>query len=343
LNISREVLQQSKVLKVIRKNLVKKCLELFTEIAEDKDNFKTFYEQFSKNIKLGIHEDSTNRKKLAEFLRYSTSTSGDDVSSLQEYVSRMKDNQSDIYYITGESKDIVASYSFVERIKKRGFEVIYMVDPIDEYCVQQLKEFDGKKLVSITREGLELPETEDEKKKFEAQKVEFEDLCKVIKDILDKKVQKVVVSNRLEASPCCIVTSEHGWSANMERIMKSQALRDSSTMSYMAGKKSLEINPSHPIIKALKERVAADKDDKTVRDLTVLLYETSLLTSGFSLESPDTHANRIFRMIRLGLDIDDEEVAEETPTDAPTVTAEESHMEENRLKSSNKPLILLYC
>jgi molecular chaperone HtpG len=329
LNISRETLQQSKVLKVIRKNLVKKSMELFCEIAEDKDNFKKFYEQFAKNIKLGIHEDSTNRKKLAEFLRYSTSSSGEDVSSLQEYVSRMKENQNAIYYITGESKDAVANSSFVERVEKRGFEVIYMVDPIDEYCVQQLKEFDGKKLVSVTREGLELPESEDEKKKFEAEKVEFEDLCKVIKDILDKKVQKVSVSNRLESSPCCIVTSEYGWSANMERIMKAQALRDSSTMGYMASKKSLEINPAHSIIKALKERVAKDKDDKTVRDLTVLLYETSLLTSGFSLEEPGSHASRIFRMIKLGLDIEDGDEAS-TSVDVPKV--EGAHEDESRME-----------
>jgi len=331
LNISRETLQQSKVLKVIRKNLVKKCMELFNEIAEDKDNFKKFYEQFSKNIKLGIHEDSTNRKKLAEFLRYSTSSSGEDVSSLQEYVSRMKENQTAIYYITGESKDSVANSSFVERVEKRGFEVIYMVDPIDEYCVQQLKEFDGKKLVSVTREGLELPESEEEKKKFEAEKVEFEDLCKVIKDILDKKVQKVSVSNRLESSPCCIVTSEYGWSANMERIMKAQALRDSSTMGYMASKKSLEINPAHSIIKALKERVAADKDDKTVRDLTVLLYETSLLTSGFSLEEPGSHASRIFRMIKLGLDIDEGDEAS-TSVDAEVPKVEGAHEDESRME-----------
>jgi len=333
LNISREMLQQSKVLKVIRKNLVKKCLELFNEIAEDKDNFKKFYEQFSKNIKLGIHEDSTNRKKLAEFLRYQTSSSGDDTTSLQEYVSRMKENQNAIYYITGESKEVVDNSAFVERVKKRGFEVIYMVDPIDEYCVQQLKEFDGKKLVSVTREGLELPETEEEKKKFEADKVEYEDLCKVIKDILDKKVQKVSISNRLESSPCCIVTSEYGWSANMERIMKAQALRDSSTMGYMASKKSLEINPDHSIIKALKERVKKDKDDKTVRDLVVLLFETSLLTSGFSLEEPGSHASRIYRMIKLGLDIDetgDEEAA--TSSEAADVKIEGAEEDASRME-----------
>jgi len=306
LNISREMLQQSKILKVIRKNLVKKCLELLDEIAEDKDNFKKFYEQFGKNIKLGIHEDSTNRKKLAEFIRYASSST-EEPTSFKDYVSRMKENQTQIYYITGESKESVANSAFVERVRSRGFEVLYMTDPIDEYCVQQLKEYDGKKLVSVTKEGLELPESEDEKKKFEEDKVAFENLCKVIKDILEKKVEKVVVSNRLVSSPCCIVTSEYGWSANMERIMKAQALRDSSTMGYMAAKKHLEINPDHPIMKTLRDRVEADKNDKTVKDLVVLLFETALLSSGFTLEEPQSHATRIYRMIKLGLDLGDDE------------------------------------
>lgn len=310
LNISREMLQQSKILKVIRKNLVKKCLELFDEIAEDKDNFKKFYEQFSKNIKLGIHEDSTNRKKLSEFLRFYTSASSEEMTSLKDYVSRMKENQKQIYFITGESREAVASSAFVERVKRRGFEVVYMTDPIDEYCVQQLKEYDGNKLVSVTKEGLELPESEEEKKKFEEDKVKFENLCKVMKDILEKKVEKVAVSNRLVSSPCCIVTSEYGWSANMERIMKAQALRDSSTMGYMAAKKHLEINPDHSVIKALRERVEADKNDKTVKDLVVLLFETALLSSGFSLDDPQLHASRIYRMIKLGLDITEDEEEE---------------------------------
>merc|ERR1711971_579763 len=224
LNISREMLQQNKILKVIRKNIVKKVMELIEEICEDKDNFKKFYEQFSKNMKLGIHEDSTNRKKISDILRYHTSASGDDLCSLGDYVSRMKENQKQIYYITGESKETVANSAFVERVKKRGFEVIYMTEPIDEYVVQQLKEYDGKTLVSVTKEGLELPEDEDEKKRREELKAQFEGLCKVVKDILDKKVEKVIVSNRLVSSPCCIVTSQYGWTANMERIMKAQAL-----------------------------------------------------------------------------------------------------------------------
>merc|ERR1712071_502852 len=307
LNISREMLQQNKILKVIRKNIVKKVTDLIEEINEDKDNFKKFYEQFGKNLKLGIHEDSTNRKKLAGYLRFFSSASGDEMCSLSDYVSRMKENQKDIYYITGESKEVVASSSFVERLKKRGFEVIYMTEPIDEYVVQQLKEFDGKNLVSVTKEGLELPEDEEEKKKREEDVKKFEPLCKVMKDILDKKVEKVVVSSRLVSSPCCIVTSQYGWTANMERIMKAQALRDTSTMGYMAAKKHLEINPDHAIIDNLRIRAEADKNDKSVKDLVMLLFETSLLSSGFSLEDPQVHAVRIHRMIKLGLGIDEDE------------------------------------
>lgn len=308
LNISRETLQQNKILKVIRKNLVKKCLDMFEELAEDKEMYKKFYEQFSKNMKLGIHEDSTNRKKLADLLRFYTSASGDEQCSLKDYVSRMKENQKSIYFITGESRETVAASAFVERVKSRGYEVIYMVEPIDEYCVQQLKEYDGKTLVSVTKEGLELPEDEEEKKKREDDKKKFEGLCKVIKDILDKKVEKVVVSNRLVSSPCCIVTSQYGWTANMERIMKAQALRDSSTMGYMAAKKHLEINPDHPIIDQLRVKADQDKNDKSVKDLVMLLFETALLCSGFSLEDPQSHSSRIYRMIKLGLGIDEEDI-----------------------------------
>jgi len=322
LNISREMLQQNKILKVIRKNLVKKVLELIEELSEDKDNFKKFYEQFSKNLKLGIHEDSTNRKKLAGYLRYYTSASGDELCSLGDYVSRMKENQKDIYYITGESKEVVAASAFVERLKKRGLEVVYMTEPIDEYVVQQLKEFDGKNLVSVTKEGLELPEDEEEKKKREADKEKFEPLCKVMKDILDKKVEKVVVSSRLVSSPCCIVTSQYGWTANMERIMKAQALRDTSTMGYMAAKKHLEINPDHSIVENLRQRAEADKNDKSVKDLVLLLFETALLSSGFSLEDPAVHAKRIHRMIKLGLGIDEEDDAAE----AADAAADDSEM-----------------
>merc|ERR1711970_862952 len=335
LNISRETLQQNKILKVIKKNVVKKVLEQIEDTTEDAEAYKKFYESFSKNLKLGIHEDSTNRKKLSDFLRYHTSASGEDVSSLKDYVSRMPEKQKQIYYITGESKEAVKNSAFVERVKKSGLEVIYMTDPIDEYCVQQLKEYDGKTLVSVTKEGLELPEDEEEKKAFEEKKTQYEGLCKVMKDILDKKVEKVTVSNRLVSSPCCIVTSTYGWSANMERIMKAQALRDTSTMGYMAAKKQMEINPEHPIVETLRQKADVDKNDKAVKDLVILLYETALLSSGFTREDPQTHANRIYRMIKLGLGIDDDDSAvddlnKEIEEDMPVLEGDDdtSRMEE---------------
>ena len=245
LNISRETLQQNRILKVIKKNVVKKCLEMFAEIAENQEDYKKFYEQYSKNLKLGIHEDTTNRKKLADLLRFYTSKSGEDLISFKDYIARMKEGQKDIFYITGESRAAVAQSPFIESLKKKGYEVLYLVDPIDEYMVQQMKDYDDKKLKSVTKEGLDMDETEDEKKKREEEKAKFESLCKLMKDILGDKVEKVVLGTRIDESPCVLVTSEYGWSANMERIMKAQALRDSSTSSYMVSKKTLELNPAH--------------------------------------------------------------------------------------------------
>merc|ERR1711979_81628 len=304
LNISRETLQQNKILRVIKKNLVKKCLEMFAEIAEKKDDYKKFYEQFAKCLKLGVHEDSTNRTKVAELMRFHTSKSGDEQISLKEYVDRMKEGQNDIYYITGESITAVSSSPFLESLRKKGLEVMYMVDPIDEYAVQQLKEFDGKKLKSTTKEGLDV-EDEDEKKKLEELKAEFEPLTKLMKEVLGDKVEKVIVSGRMADSPCVLTTSEYGWSANMERIMKAQALRDNSMTSYMVSKKTMEVNPKHSIMTELKKKADVDTSDKTVKDLIWLMYETALLTSGFNLEDSSQFATRIHRMIKIGLSIDE--------------------------------------
>ena len=337
LNISRESLQQNKILKAIKKSITKKCIELFGQIAENAEDFKKFYEQFSKNIKLGIHEDATNRTKLAELLRYYSSKSGDEMVSFKQYIERMQPKQKYIYYITGESKSVVAASPFIEKLKEKGIEVLYLTDPIDEYCIQQLKDFDGKQLKCCSKEGLDLEDTDEEKKAFEELKTQYEPVCKKIKEILDNKVEKVVVGERLDESPCVLVTSEFGWTANMERIMKAQALRDNSMTSYMISKKTLEINPKHGIIKELKTQLEKDQNSSNIKDTVWLLYDTSLLNSGFSIEDPNAFAKRTYKMILFGLQDDSlpetETKKEEKPAEATTAPASTGDAE----KKEDKP------
>merc|ERR1719198_1497031 len=323
LNISRETLQQNKILKVINKNLVKKSIEMFNEIAENEENYKKFYEQFSKNLKLGIHEDNKNRKRLAELLRYPSTKSGADMTSLKEYINRMKDKQEVIYYITGENKTTLQNSPFLETLKKRDLEVLFMCDAIDEHAIQQLKEYEGKKLMDVSKEGLDLSLSEDEKKTFEA-------LCKKMKEILGESVEEVMVGERMVNSPASLVTTEYGWSANMQRIMKAQVLRDSQMSSFMMGKKKMEVNAGHPIMIELKKKFLENENDRTIKDLVWLIYDTAALTSGFSLQDPVTFAGRIHKMIKLGLSIEDDvEVEDNANEELPKLdNLDQSAMEE---------------
>lgn len=299
LNVSREVLQQNNIVKVIKRNLVKKCIDMFTELAEEEDQteFKQFYEQFSTSIKLGIHEDSKNREKLSKLLRFYSANSKDTMTSLQEYIDKMPESQDEIYFITGESKTAVENSPFVKGMVEKGNDVLFMTDPIDEYMCQSMNEFNTKKLVSITKNNT----------MFHTKNEEFDSLCKQMKSIL--KISNVVVSSRLHNDPCCIVSSEYGWSANMRRIMKAQAMQSNHSMTSMMDSNSqniLEINPNHVMIKKLQQGVTKNTmNEKTLNDIVKLIYETAMVSSGYSHDDPSEFTSHIYKIIGIGISVDE--------------------------------------
>lgn len=308
LNVSREMLQQNRILKVIKKNLVKKCLEMFAEMAEsNKEDYKKFWDNFSKNIKWGLHEDSANKPKLLELLRYNSSKSTDELTSLKDYVSRMQENQKHIYYITGENQKTIENSPFLEKLKERDFEVLYMTEVIDEYVMQGLREYEGKTFKCATKDNLEFDDSDEEKKRQEAIQAKNEDLCNTIKEMLGNKVAKVKVSHRMVKTPCVLVTDEYGHSANMERIMKSQALGNTQMYNQMRTTKILEINVEHPILTAVKSSIGDESKNKQTRDLINLLYDAATIASGFTLDEPTVFTNKIYNMITMGLSLDDED------------------------------------
>lgn len=310
LNVSREMLQNNSIVRTIKKTIVKKCIELFNELAEDKEQYKQFYQNYNKNLKMGIHDDHANRDKLIELLRFYSSKSGDDMTSLKDYVTRMPESQKGIYYITGESQKAVKDSPFLERLRKKGYEVLYLVDPIDEYMIQHIREYEGKSLVCCTKDGLKLDDNEESalKEKQEA----FDKVCAFMKETLGDKVESVKVSLRVVDSPCVLVTSEYGWTANMERIIKAQALRNNEHFNYMVGRKILEINPDHKIMQELKRQIESDTEtDKTsVTRMVHLIYNTSMLNSGFSLDEPSQYACTIFRLMESGMSLEDDQESE---------------------------------
>lgn len=326
LNVSREMLQQNRIMKVIQKNVVKKCIEMFSEMAQDKpDDYKTFYENYSRNLKLGAYEDEKNHIKLVELLRFYSSKSDDNYTTLEEYVSRMKEDQTSIYYITGENLSQVRQSPFIEKLRKKGYEVLYMVDTIDEYLMQRIRDYKDKKMVCVTKEGTLLDDfSEDEKK--ERQET-FKPVCDKIKEILGEKVEKVELSDRIVDTPAVLLTTQYGWSANMERIMKAQALNNDPMSQYMKSKKTMQINPDHRIVKGLVQRFNDPElaQASTTKDIVSMLYDSSLIHSGFGLEDPNLFVKRIHRMLELGLNLDEEPENEE---EVPIEVKEEVKMEE---------------
>uniref|UniRef100_A0A8C2Z5A6 Endoplasmin n=1 Tax=Cyclopterus lumpus TaxID=8103 RepID=A0A8C2Z5A6_CYCLU len=304
LNVSRETLQQHKLLKVIRKKLVRKSLDMIKKIAEEHYNEK-FWKEFGTNIKLGVIEDHSNRTRLAKLLRFQTSNSDKDVASLEQYVERMKEKQDKIYFMAGTSRKEAESSPFVENLLKKGYEVIYLTEPVDEYCIQALPEFDGKRFQNVAKEGVKFDESDKTKEKREALEKEYEPLTTWLKDKpLKDMIEKAVLSQRLTNSPCALVASQYGWSGNMERIMKAQAYqtgKDISTNYYASQKKTLEINPKHPLIKQMLNK--DDGEDQTASDLAVVLFETATLRSGYHLADTKAYGERIERMLRLSMNV----------------------------------------
>ncbi|XP_071375237.1 endoplasmin-like [Centroberyx affinis] len=331
LNVSRETLQQHKLLKVIRKKLVRKTLDMIKKIAEEQYNDK-FWKEFGTNIKLGVIEDHSNRTRLAKLLRFQTSNSDTVLASLEQYVERMKEKQDKIYFMAGTSRKEAESSPFVEKLLKKGYEVIYLTEPVDEYCIQALPEFDGKRFQNVAKEGVKFDESDKAKEKREALEKEYEPLTTWLKDIsLKDKIEKAILSQRLTNSPCALIASQYGWSGNMERIMKAQAYqtgKDISTNYYASQKKTLEINPKHPLIKKMLKRVNDNAEDQTASDLAVVLFETATLRSGYQLADTKAYGERIERMLRLSMNVDLEEQIEEEPEEEPEEESEEPAEEE---------------
>ncbi|TKY57623.1 Endoplasmin-like protein [Spatholobus suberectus] len=329
LNVSREMLQQHSSLKTIKKKLIRKALDMIRRIADEdpdestdkekkedtssdndekKGQYAKFWNEFGKSIKLGIIEDATNRNRLAKLLRFESTKSEGKLTSLDQYISRMKAGQKDIFYITGTSKEQLEKSPFLERLKKKNFEVIFFTDPVDEYLMQYLMDYEDKKFQNVSKEGLKLGKDAKDKELKES----FKDLTKWWKNALSKdNVDDVKISNRLDNTPCVVVTSKYGWSANMERIMQSQTLSDASKQAYMRGKRVLEINPRHPIIKELRERVVKNPEDEGVKQTAQLMYQTALFESGFLLDDPKDFTSRIYDSVKSSLDINPDATVEE--------------------------------
>merc|ERR1712164_107417 len=383
LNVSREQLQQSKIMKVISKKLVRKILELMKKLAKEEDSgddeevegkedeekedgdekekkdeeekkdkkdeesgWSKFYKEFAKNLKMGCYEDDSNRSKLSKLLRFQTSKSEGNTISLDKYLDRMAESQESIYYMSGESLDIMSKAPAMQIFKKKDLEVLMLSDHLDEPCIQKLADYEGKKFVYIQKADVKLDETEDEKKRFSKLKDMYKPLTDWWKDKLTEftekgdlkdagvKIEAVSISKRLTDSPVVVVTSQFGYSAQQEKIMKAQAFQNKDQISMMSGRKTLEINPNHPVVVDLLSKVKADKEDAAALDTAQVLFQTALIESGYEIADPSALVNRVYRLMSKELGVDPDAPLKEVEIPDEEEAEEESEGEETEEETS---------
>ncbi len=336
------------LLKVIKKKLVRKILDMIKKM--EPEDFDAFWKEYATNIKLGVIEDTTNRVRLAKLLRFQSSeTAKGKLTSLEQYVERMKDKQEFIYYIAGTQREELEKSPFVERLLKKGYEVLYLVDPIDEYCMQSSPEFDGKRFQNVAKEGLNIDKSKQAEEKLKELQKAYEPLINWIKDgPLKDKIESAKVSTRLVKTPMALVANQYGYSGNMERITRAQAYQksggDSATNYYFGQKKILEINPGHPLVKELLKRVEADSADPKAQDLLQLMFESATLRSGYELKDTAGFADRIESMLRRAMNVSPDEAIEEMPDfDEPAEEKKSSEPAEEEVKADSNDVSLLEC
>merc|ERR1712003_104663 len=381
LNVSREQLQQNKIMKVISKKLVRKVLELMKKLAKEEEGEKKeepeekkdaadedgtwskFWKEFNKNLKMGCYEDDSNRSKLSKLLRFTSTKSEGKEISLDKYLDRMQESQESIYYMSGDSMDVMKKAPSLQIFQKKDLEVLMLDDHLDEPCLQKLADYEGKKFVSIQKADVKLDETEEEKKRFSKVKDMYKPLTDWWKDSLTDftekgalkdagvKIEKVEISKRLTESPVVVVTSQFGYSAQQEKVMKAQAFQNKEQIGMMSGRKTLEVNPNHPVVIDLLSKIKADKDDAAAKDTAQVLFQTALIESGYELADASALVNRVYRLMskELGVDPDaplkevevpegeeEEEEAEEEEKDKEKDEESKDETEETKIDGENK-------
>lgn len=376
LNVSREQLQQNKIMKVISKKLVRKVLELMKKLAKDEDSgdddeekedgddkdetdeseekeekkdkkdeessFEKFWKEFGKNLKMGCYEDDSNRSKLSKLLRFQSTKAGDKTISLDKYLDRMQESQESIYYMSGESMETMKKSPALQIFLKKDLEVLMLDDHLDEPCIQKLADYEGKKFVSIQKADVKLDETEEEKKRFSKLKDMYKPLTDWWKDTLTEltekgamkeagvKIEKVEVSKRLTESPVVVVTSQFGYSAQQEKVMKAQAFQNKDQLSMMSGRKTLEVNPNHPVVVDLLSKVKANKEDKAAVDTAQVLFQTALIESGYEIADPSALVNRVYRLMSKELGVDPDAPLKEVEVPEEEEEAEEEEKDDDK-------------